>query len=278
MEAKHIESMAMARYLLAGKVIAFHSTIAKITNDVKATLFFCQLMYWSDKGDDERGWIWKTRQEWTEETTLSRREQETARGRLRKLDLIEEHRRGLPAQLYYRVKWEQLAELLQAQADAKATSKAETYQLVQDGTKPPSELAQNVPTGRHETAQHSTEITTEITTDTYPPGMFTWLDHCREIGGWSERGEPHVIPLVKWVERKGYTEEELEDAAIGMKGQQAKGLKGAANLASKFQVAVNKGYYRDRRNTFQQNGSAPSGHNDDMMNRIKVRKAASNVE
>ncbi len=272
--------MAIARYLMTEHVIAFHPAIAKITNDVKAALFFCQLMYWSDKGHDERGWIWKTREQWTDETALSRREQETARGRLRKLDLIEEHRRGLPARLYYRVKWERLTVLLQARADENITRMAETYQLVQDGTKPPSVIAQNVPTVRPESANHSTESTTESTTDIYPPGAISWLDDLREIDGWEQRGEPHVISLVKWAESKGHPVSELEDAAIGMKGQQAKGLKGAANLASKFQVAVNKGYYRDRRNGYTDKLyntlSMTKGHNDKMLQRIKERKAASN--
>ncbi len=265
MEAKQLESMAMARLLLTQRVIAFHPVIAKITNDVKAALFFCQLMYWSDKGDDQRGWIWKTREQWQDETALTRREQETARGRLRKLDLIEEHRRGQPPLLYYRVKWRTLEVLLQAHVSMSENA-------ILDGG--------NVHSKMSESAIPSSKTTTETTTPyiymTEP--KTAWIAKLREIAGWETRGASQEQNLVIWQSEKGFSDEYMMDTAIGVGSQQSKNLKASRNLAQKFQVAANKRYYGspNPRNS-QTNGSAPSsGHNDGIMNRIKERKAASN--
>jgi hypothetical protein len=70
------------------------------------TLFVCQLLYWTGKGDDPDGWIYKTREEWTWEIGFSRWEQESARRELRKRGLLEERFKGIPRRLEYRLKLE----------------------------------------------------------------------------------------------------------------------------------------------------------------------------
>ncbi|MBK7080409.1 MAG: hypothetical protein IPH55_06520 [Betaproteobacteria bacterium] len=49
------------------------------------------------------GWFWKTAVEWRQEIGLTRREQETARCRLRALGLLEEKRAGMPAKRWFRI-------------------------------------------------------------------------------------------------------------------------------------------------------------------------------
>ena len=49
------------------------------------------------------GWFMRSQEEWTEETGLSRWEQETARRALRRAGLLEERRFGMPARLWFRV-------------------------------------------------------------------------------------------------------------------------------------------------------------------------------
>ncbi|MBP7565537.1 MAG: hypothetical protein KA795_05980 [Burkholderiaceae bacterium] len=86
--------------------IAYNVNIARITGDVKAALFASQLLYWTRRGSDiERleGWIFKTREQWTHETGLSRHEQESARTKLLALGLIEEQRTGMPPRCSYRI-------------------------------------------------------------------------------------------------------------------------------------------------------------------------------
>jgi len=96
----------------AERPIAFYPAFAKITGRVTAALFLSQLFYWTGRGADPDGWIWKTQAEWEEETCLSRCEQETARKTLRELGLIEERLASIPARLYYRLDLDKLAALL----------------------------------------------------------------------------------------------------------------------------------------------------------------------
>lgn len=126
--------------------IAFHRVFADIAGGACNGLFLSQLWYWSQRTDDPEGWIYKTQEEWTDETSLSRREQETARKALLSQGLLKEDRRGLPARLYYRLC-----------TDTLQTRLYETSN--QACTKAPNKKQQNV-------QSFHTETTTEITTET----------------------------------------------------------------------------------------------------------------
>ncbi len=149
---------------LADRPVVFYAAFGRVAGGAATGLFLAQAWYWSARTPG--GWFWKTRDAWTTETTLTRREQERARARLRALGLLQEERRGVPARMYYRVDGDRLAELLTEDAHREAdpedieddgeaqtapTSRHETRQ--QDGTKRTDQLAQNVPTGWHETRQ-----------------------------------------------------------------------------------------------------------------------------
>jgi hypothetical protein len=99
------------RYLLR-RPIAFHRVFADLAGGATGGLFMSQLFYWSDKGADPDGWIYKTQDEWEEETALTRSEQERARKHLRALGILEETRRGVPSRLYYRLNVACLATML----------------------------------------------------------------------------------------------------------------------------------------------------------------------
>ena len=60
--------------VLQCKPIAYLPDLAKALGSVKAGLFLSQLLYWMDKGADEDGWLYKTREELYDETGLSRKE------------------------------------------------------------------------------------------------------------------------------------------------------------------------------------------------------------
>lgn len=149
---------------LADRPVVFYAAFGRIADGAANGLFLAQALYWSARTQD--GWFWKTREAWTTETTLTRREQERARARLRALGLLQEERRGVPARMYYRIDGDRLAELLTEDAHREAdpedieddgeaqtapTSRHETRQP--DGTKRTAQLAQNVPTGWYETRQ-----------------------------------------------------------------------------------------------------------------------------
>lgn len=110
---------------LLKRPIAFHPIFSQITGSVLAGLFLSQCYYWTNK-TVESGWFYKTHKEFTDETTLSKKEQATARKLLVKMDLIEEKLKGLPAKNYYRVKVDNLVETIK---DATKHQQKRAFQL-----------------------------------------------------------------------------------------------------------------------------------------------------
>jgi hypothetical protein len=89
-----------------GRPIAYYPALNRITGGVLPTLLLCQFIYWSDKGMERDGWIWKTRQELSYETGLTRWEQERARQALRQRGFLKEKFAGMPRRLYFQVQHE----------------------------------------------------------------------------------------------------------------------------------------------------------------------------
>jgi hypothetical protein len=102
---------------LLGRHIAFHRRLVDLTDSVKAALLLSQSIYWTRHGRDVEangGWFHKTAEQWTLETGLSVKEQQTAREQLRALSLLQDQRVGLPARLHYRLNLDELGTRLQA--------------------------------------------------------------------------------------------------------------------------------------------------------------------
>jgi hypothetical protein len=113
--------------VLADRPIAYHPALAKPLKGVREAIFVCQLLYWDGKGKTPGGWIYKTQAEWQEETGLRRFEQETVRKHLKKLKVLEEQKKGVPARLYYRLNFDVLYELVeQAYPEAENPSMLES--------------------------------------------------------------------------------------------------------------------------------------------------------
>lgn len=125
-----------------------------------------QALYWTPRAKDPDGWFWKTQDEWFEETMLSRKEQETARRRLKELgngSVWHEQLRGVPAKLFYRIDLDALEALLLATKDAPIgqTSMPESDILeCTNGTNKIARIGQAL----------ITETTTEITSETTQRG------------------------------------------------------------------------------------------------------------
>jgi hypothetical protein len=132
----------LMRHLLSDRIVAFHPSLALALGGVNEALIFQQIAYWTGKGADPE-WVYKTRAEFYEETTLTRTQQENARKNLRRLGVIEEERRGLPARIYFRINWDVLFRLLSVQSAANLpTSRREARQPV--GGKP-TDLSAGLP-------------------------------------------------------------------------------------------------------------------------------------
>jgi hypothetical protein len=107
-----VSEYAILKRLLSDRPIAFHPALARVLGGINEALFFQQIAYWSDKGDDPE-WIYKSQVELEEETCLSSYQQKQARDRLKRLGVLEDERRGVPARLYYRIRWGAIFRLLE---------------------------------------------------------------------------------------------------------------------------------------------------------------------
>jgi hypothetical protein len=94
------------KLLLAGitRSVNYLPELVPIIGTVSATLLFCQLAHWMGKGKDPNGWIYKKSKELQKETGLTKDQQETARRLLKRMDLIEEKRKGIPPIVHFRIK------------------------------------------------------------------------------------------------------------------------------------------------------------------------------
>ena len=140
--------------LMNERPIAFNKHYVFLGCGINGAVMLSQLVYWADKSNDRNGWIYKTGKEWTEETGLTRREQDTARKNLKELGFIDEHKHGVPCKVHFKVNQEALYDALVNLAQKRQTD-AQISQT--ECTKAP-----NLNGGKRQT---NTEITTKITTD-----------------------------------------------------------------------------------------------------------------
>lgn len=178
---------------LLDRPIAFHRIFSVISGGVTSGLFLSQAVYWSARATHRDGWFYKTQKEWEEETTLSRYEQQTARDKLKRLNIIEERRAGIPAKLYYKVNYGVIESLANKYAGIPHTGMGESS--IQEGGNPA-----NYPIDYSET-------TTEINTPPTPPqsknknpdpseDAQTVLTYLNERSGHSFRSSRHIQKLL----------------------------------------------------------------------------------
>lgn len=114
--------------------VAYHREFVAIGAGVTGALMLSQALYWSSRTNDTSGWFYKSQAEWEAETGLSRREQETARKKLKELGLIEELKKGVPCRVFFRVNLENA--VAQINAQKRHSSLADSAKL--DCTKAPN--------------------------------------------------------------------------------------------------------------------------------------------
>jgi len=107
--------VAKIKFLLGGKVIAYHANLGHVLGSAKAGILASQLLFWSQQDIvDEEGWFYRTQDKLREETALSRAELDSARKQLRSFGILEEKRCGEHGKLHYRMNWIILGLLLDA--------------------------------------------------------------------------------------------------------------------------------------------------------------------
>jgi hypothetical protein len=97
---------------LLDRPIAYNPAFRKITGRTSAAVWLSQQWYWAKRTRDPEGWVYKSARECTEETGLTDNEQQTARQICKKLGVIDERLRGVPATLHYRINKSRIRELL----------------------------------------------------------------------------------------------------------------------------------------------------------------------
>lgn len=102
----NFEEVAQILKSVLRRPVAYHRAFAELAGKASAGVMLSQAWYWAQRTDNEDGWFYKTVEEWTEETALTRTEQETARKRLTTKGLIDVRLAGVPATLHFRVNTE----------------------------------------------------------------------------------------------------------------------------------------------------------------------------
>lgn len=154
------------RRYLSDRPVAFHPELARLLGGINEALFFQQIAYWSDKGDDP-DWIYKTQADLAAETALTRGQQERARATLRRLGVLQEVKRGVPAKLYYRLDWAAVYALMGIAQDAQNTHPCMRKTRTQAGAKRPAQDARNAPTITESTAESTQRETVDDRYDDY---------------------------------------------------------------------------------------------------------------
>lgn len=89
--------MKLSTYLRQfNRTIAYYPQLARLVGGATPALLLSQAIYWSDKGSDGEGWVYKRQEEWGEETGLTRTELENARAKLRECAVLHERRAHAP--------------------------------------------------------------------------------------------------------------------------------------------------------------------------------------
>lgn len=83
--------------------IAFHRVFVDLTGEVNSALMLSQAYYWSTRTKDSEGWFYKSSAEWTEETGLTRHQQDTARKRLKETGFWREKVKGMPVKCFFMI-------------------------------------------------------------------------------------------------------------------------------------------------------------------------------
>lgn len=79
------------------QTITFHRVFVDITGSINAALMLSNAIYWTNRLPPERdGWFYKTKEEWEQETGLTREQQDKARKQLLECGLIETRRAKIP--------------------------------------------------------------------------------------------------------------------------------------------------------------------------------------
>ncbi|EPG1747681.1 hypothetical protein MBQ75_003619 [Klebsiella pneumoniae] len=191
---------------LLDRPIAFQRSFIRLNIGVTAALFLSQMTYWTNRSDDD-GWVYKTQEEWEEETGLSRYEQEGARKKLRSIGVLLEKKKGVPARLFYKIDNDVLFQALASankNAEKPHTGMRKTSKQVSG--KPANFLTENTTENIYTPNPLEGEGVELILSDAQKALEFyneQTGTRCRDL-------KPFVMMLTPTTTREGYTLDELQ--------------------------------------------------------------------
>jgi hypothetical protein len=150
-----------------------------------AGIFIRQLLFWTGKQHDPKGWIYKTQPEMEQETGLSRRQQEKARKILCKYGVLEEDKRGLPRRLWYRVDLEALLRFMES-----PNSTMNQWRRNQDNGEATNPANEGFSFSRDSITEHTDEDDS-----TFPGSEYANIDPASEYGNSAPTSEDGINGL-----------------------------------------------------------------------------------
>lgn len=150
---------------LLARPVAFFPVFAQIGGGVTAGVMLSQLWYWSQgRAWDKDGWIWKTFDQWRQETELTQTEVEGARKKLVARGLVNYQRAGCPAKPYYQIKKNAVLKAIVSLDASEIACLPKNVKL--DCLKPSDLIDENVETCLSKTGKHNTESSSQISSTT----------------------------------------------------------------------------------------------------------------
>jgi hypothetical protein len=95
-----------------GVVAVRPALVRALRGNGNAAMLSSQLLYWSPRLGDDKGWFYQSQRRLEQQTGLGPDAQRKAVRLLVRLGVLETDRRGVPAKLYYRVNLQELVALL----------------------------------------------------------------------------------------------------------------------------------------------------------------------
>lgn len=224
-----------------GRAVAYFPKVGIYLGNPLAGIFLSQLIYWHDKTEHQLG-VYKTSEEWTEETGLSYRQQVTARTLLKKLGILTETEKRLEHKLYFKLDIEEFDKWF----DGCTNPNRNDEQI--EGNSP--DLNSEIPerqirsSGEYENAVRGDtdaqsvihNITTEITTNNYSQENSAENSVDEVLNIW----KPNLNSLNAWLQRSGekpMTADQVEQVLLEVNSHYGPRLR--ASLISDTQMYSN---------------------------------------
>lgn len=186
--------------------IAFNKHYVFIGCGINGALMLSQLVYWTSRTKDNDGWIFKTHHEWTMETGLTRREQDTARKTLKDLGFLSEKKVGVPRRVFFRVERENLYKALIEYSETLATPSMHNSAIL-NAPKRHTECT-DAPDCMHESAQLNAQIRPTNTENTYRE----YTENTSDINlGASAPEQPKKFSAKKFLIENGVSEKTISE-------------------------------------------------------------------